>query len=306
MFQIAVLVAEHFLLPALFVFWLWKRQYPTLVDWLAMVGLVGGYIARLYFTGEWHWFGVYFREVWVVLWIIATGRSLFRLRRVPLWQKHTPKEYLGLIFSGFFAVLFGLLAVWADYGHAYHSGEPLRLHFPLKGHGYHIIHGGDSPLINQHHRLRSPLRYSIDIVKLYPGGTRANGLAPDALSEYAIMGDTVYSPCAGVVATAVDSLPDHPPFEIDTAAARVAGNHLVLRCEESYVVLAHLQRGSLRVQPGDTVTVGQPLAQVGNSGFSAEPHLHIHACKGSGNPILEGEPQPILFEGRFLVRNDRW
>jgi murein DD-endopeptidase MepM/ murein hydrolase activator NlpD len=44
---------------------------------------------------------------------------------------------------------------------------------------------------------------------------------------------------------------------------------------------------------------------VGNSGNTTEPHLHIHASK-SGTPdnLTSGIGLPILFNERFLVRND--
>jgi murein DD-endopeptidase MepM/ murein hydrolase activator NlpD len=52
------------------------------------------------------------------------------------------------------------------------------------------------------------------------------------------------------------------------------------------------------------VKQGDPLGQVGNSGNSSQPHLHLHAERG-GEPgeILVGEAVPITLGGRFLVRN---
>ncbi|WP_406190904.1 M23 family metallopeptidase [Streptomyces griseus] len=58
---------------------------------------------------------------------------------------------------------------------------------------------------------------------------------------------------------------------------RIIGNHVVLDLGDStYAVYAHLQRGSLRVRPGDRVRAGQRLGRVGNSGNTTEPHLHFH------------------------------
>ena len=42
------------------------------------------------------------------------------------------------------------------------------------------------------------------------------------------------------------------------------------------MVLAHLKKGSIKVKEGQHVNEGEFLAQVGNSGSSSEPHLHIH------------------------------
>jgi murein DD-endopeptidase MepM/ murein hydrolase activator NlpD len=67
-----------------------------------------------------------------------------------------------------------------------------------------------------------------------------------------------------------------------------------------------LQSGGVAVRAGDTVTLGAPIGHMGNSGQTGEPHLHIHAQRGLGadNPF-EGEPLPLMIEGRYLVRNDR-
>jgi murein DD-endopeptidase MepM/ murein hydrolase activator NlpD len=42
-------------------------------------------------------------------------------------------------------------------------------------------------------------------------------------------------------------------------------------------MMAHLSPGTIQVKVGDHVTSGQPLAKVGNSGNTTEPHLHIQA-----------------------------
>ena len=58
------------------------------------------------------------------------------------------------------------------------------------------------------------------------------------------------------------------------------------------------------VAVGDKVKTGQPIGRAGNTGNTSEPHLHIHVEKGGNEiPILKGEGIPIIFDGRFLVRN---
>lgn len=61
---------------------------------------------------------------------------------------------------------------------------------------------------------------------------------------------------------------------------------------------------SITVAAGMRVEVGDVLGQVGNSGNSSQPHLHLHAERG-GEPeeILTGAGVPIELGGRFLVRN---
>ena len=49
---------------------------------------------------------------------------------------------------------------------------------------------------------------------------------------------------------------------------------------------------------------GDVLGQVGNSGNTSQPHLHLHAERG-GEPgrSLMAKGVPVKLGGRFLVRN---
>ena len=61
---------------------------------------------------------------------------------------------------------------------------------------------------------------------------------------------------------------------------RMAGNHVVLSTSAGYVLVAHLQQGSVGVRPGEHVAAGNRLGLVGNSGNSLGPHLHIQVMDG--------------------------
>ena len=64
------------------------------------------------------------------------------------------------------------------------------------------------------------------------------------------------------------------------------------------VELAHLQKGSIRVTIGARLSIGQPVALVGNSGNTTEPHLHIHAVDPDS-----GEAIPLTIDGLTPARN---
>ena len=142
-------------------------------------------------------------------------------------------------------------------------------------------------------------RCALDILRLDSTENRAAFPARN-LADYSIYRATVLSPCAGNVIRAVDGLPDLAPPARDPQ--NPAGNHVVLECHHVRVLLAHLKEESLLVARGEYVETGQHLGQVGNSGNTSEPHLHIHAESGLGE-ILTGEGIPITLDGRFLVRN---
>jgi hypothetical protein len=170
--------------------------------------------------------------------------------------------------------------------------------------------GGNSAAINYHNASLAQ-RYALDIVKLNVFGTRANGFQmqlaqsgtpKESLTNYVIFGEILYSPCTGIVNATVNTLPDLIPPENDRR--NPAGNHILMNCQGADILMAHLQSGSITMQPGDAVREGQAIAKIGNSCNTSEPHLHIHARKeNTGNSLLDGEGAPITFDTKFLVRN---
>jgi murein DD-endopeptidase MepM/ murein hydrolase activator NlpD len=63
-------------------------------------------------------------------------------------------------------------------------------------------------------------------------------------------------------------------------AGRECGNGIRLDHGDGWTTwYCHLRRGSLRVQEGDVVAAGQPLALVGLSGETSFPHLHFDVRK---------------------------
>ena len=85
----------------------------------------------------------------------------------------------------------------------------------------------------------------------------------------------------------------------------IAGNYVLIECQNTEILLAHMKEGSVLVAEGDTAEEGQEIGAVGNSGNSTQPHLHIHAERGgTSGRILDGHGVPMTFDGRFLIRND--
>ena len=119
-------------------------------------------------------------------------------------------------------------------------------------------------------------------------------------------GADVYAPCHGTVVRTHDRERDHrsrtSPFGIGllfTAELlrelfgpnRILGNHVIIdRGDDTYVALAHLRRGSIRVRNGDRVAAGDRIAACGNSGNSTEPHLHLQAMDHARPLLAAGLP----------------
>ena len=66
-----------------------------------------------------------------------------------------------------------------------------------------------------------------------------------------------------------------------------------------YAFYAHLQPGSIRVQIGETVTKGQVLGLLGNTGNSTGPHLHFQLADGPD--ILTATSLPFVIDQYTLV-----
>jgi hypothetical protein len=203
-----------------------------------------------------------------------------------------------------------LLAAWALIRSGLNRSslrhQAIEISPPLASGVYFVAQGGGSSEVNHHFPVECQ-RFALDILRLNWLTMRAWGFFPRQLGRYAIYGTPVLSPVAGVVTAVVDGLPDMDPW-VQQDADHIAGNHIVIQCAagpDTFVGLAHLLAGSIQVRVGDTVSVGQPLARVGNSGNTTEPHLHIHAKMG-GEPdcMLDGEGVPLRIHGRFLMRND--
>jgi murein DD-endopeptidase MepM/ murein hydrolase activator NlpD len=65
-----------------------------------------------------------------------------------------------------------------------------------------------------------------------------------------------------------------------TLRRRIFGNYITLQHEGGeYSHYAHLKAGSFLVRTGEMVRAGQPLAEVGNSGYSFGRHLHVQVTR---------------------------
>jgi hypothetical protein len=173
----------------------------------------------------------------------------------------------------------------ADPAATYQSQVLLEL--PFEGLWF-VFWGGNTELEN-YHVVAPNQRHALDLVIWKDGGThRGDGTANE---DYWAYGQRVLAPAGGTVVTAVDGLADNAP-QVETDAANLAGNHVVIEvADEEYVLIAHMQAGSLTVAEGDSVTAGQVIGLVGNSGNTSEPHIHIHLQdKPTFDPTATGLP----------------
>jgi murein DD-endopeptidase MepM/ murein hydrolase activator NlpD len=78
--------------------------------------------------------------------------------------------------------------------------------------------------------------------------------------------------------------------------AHAAGNYVMLEvAPRRFLLLAHLQAGSVVLRVGDQVRRGAVVGRCGNSGNTSEPHLHVHLQDQPGFGAPDARGAPLLF-----------
>jgi murein DD-endopeptidase MepM/ murein hydrolase activator NlpD len=82
------------------------------------------------------------------------------------------------------------------------------------------------------------------------------------------------------------------------------GNHVTIDIGNGrFVLLAHLQKGSVLVAKGDVIRTGQPIAKCGNSGNTSGPHLHIQVQDQPEFAAAGVKTYPIEFRDVVCMRS---
>lgn len=154
-------------------------------------------------------------------------------------------------------------------------------------------------------------RYAIDFVGVDHRGRTADHrdwrtfFAAEPADRFFAFGRPILSPVDGVVVDVHDGEVDHVgrrsqlalvPYALGQAerlrqgVGAIAGNYVTIGLRDSgtFVALAHLRAGSLRVAVGEQVTIGQQLADCGNSGNSTQPHVHLQVMDNRDWTVARG------------------
>ncbi|MGW4565928.1 M23 family metallopeptidase [Streptomyces sp. NPDC004561] len=223
--------------------------------------------------------------------------SAWRLPGLPTSGGATPDLVVG---TALLAGL-GLLLVRAR-RHRWGTTVSRPLMFPLQNGSWYIVQGGGRGL--NHHAPFPEQRGALDVIQVGPGGSRSRARvrsegATGRNESYLVYGQPLHAPCDGEVVSAADHIADQDPGTIRYQP--LYGNHVWIDTGSEIVKLAHLRPGTVTVAKGDPVRAGQVLGEVGNSGNSTEPHLHIHAERDGLGLDLEfrGVPGPLC-RGRTI------
>jgi hypothetical protein len=152
-----------------------------------------------------------------------------------------------------------------------------------------VAWGGDTLEVNQHASFPDQ-RWAYDLfVAPYLVNSRE-------LEAYGCWDTPVVAPIDARVHLARDGRPDATPG--DLSSSDPTGNSVVLALPTgTFLLIAHLKRGSVRVRAGDFVKEGDMIGACGNSGMSSEPHIHIHHQRQdpATHPVGFAEGLPLFF-----------
>jgi hypothetical protein len=206
-------------------------------------------------------------------------------RRRPFWNR---TRVIG--FTGILALAFGFPALYTVYPSSY-DARPSQVRFRVPMDGPVLVGwGGGTPDVN-YHVFVPDQRWAYDLLAAKDGASfRGEG---KRVEDYYCYGLAVVAPADGTVLATSDSDLDMPIGEMG-GGKTASGNHIVIQvAPKEYLLLCHLKNGSLKVKAGDRVTQGQEIGQVGNSGNTSEPHLHIQL---QDSPEMDwGEGIPLYF-----------
>lgn len=144
-------------------------------------------------------------------------------------------------------------------------------------------------------RLTLAQRFAIDWEQL-DGESRLVHGDVKKIESYTIFGQPVIAVADGTVVAMRNDLPEQVPGALPPGLPidQADGNFVVLDIGQgAFALFAHLQPGSVTVQPGATVKRGEVLGKVGNTGNSQAPHLHFHLMDGPSPLVANGIPYAI-------------
>ena len=141
--------------------------------------------------------------------------------------------------------------------------------------------------------------YAWDLVKTDEAGVRYSGYGA-ANTDFLVWEEPVYLPVAGEVVEVVRDAPDNTPG----AYAPDAVNNLVgiWLGGQHYLYLLHFRQNTIpaQVQVGAVLDAGTFVGNVGNSGVTLEPHLHVTAHRWDASDPLDERMWSVPIEWKGL------
>jgi hypothetical protein len=176
---------------------------------------------------------------------------------------------------------------------------PLAISSPVKGNNWLFINQSGMDyhfyvMIFTNGKIYTGERFAFDNLQFDDGLNNFFVGDPTVNDSYFNYRDTLYAVANGVVVTKKDGRPENHGNAVDltfNSVDELGGNYLILDIGGGhYAFYAHCAPNSFLVNVGDTVTEGESIALIGNSGNSTGPHLHFQITDGTEILFSKGIP----------------
>ena len=190
--------------------------------------------------------------------------------------------------------------------------QPIEIGPPLKGGGW--LDGNSCCALTPHRtavnpingRLWVPERFAIDFIRIDESTKKVYDGPIDQLSSYAFEGADLLAVADGPIVAMVTDQPEQTPGANPSGLLldQYGGNYIVQDIGDGqFAFYAHMQPDDpLGLKVGDTLTKGQVIGHLGNSGNSDTPHLHFHVMDRPSPLASDGLPfviEGMVYEGRL-------
>lgn len=297
----------HLALPLSLLIWVRFNKAKNLVHWSLISVLALSYlvVVSCKFLG----LGADKKLIFSIagLYVVFFSWGLWKKRKLPLWVSPSGKfsqfAYPSWLFFLAIAVVYcGTMIFPEIFPRYYPKNDVVVLEFPLKNGDFTIYNGGGGYLLN-HHNFVKPQHYALDIVQTISEGQTS--IIPESkdITQYKIFGAPIHAPCDGVVVDTRNHILDREAQFMGTDTETTAGNYVLLYCQNVTVKMGHIKKGTVKVNVGDKVSTGQILGQVGNTGNTTEPHLHLQVMRGLVKNDKDSENAqgiPVLYNGKYF------
>lgn len=173
--------------------------------------------------------------------------------------------------------------------------------------------------------------YAIDFVVIDKAGKSKKPYKPSLLTyllqginlnDFYGWGEKVYSPVGGEVIKVIDGIEERNPVNVyrdirNTIKvtkgyekgileySSITGNCVIIKSENGiYALMAHLKKGSIVIKEGHYIQSKELIGELGHSGNSTMPHLHMQFMD---NPdFKKAKGIPFVFEEYYLCKNGEW
>lgn len=296
------LIATHFmLLPIMLLLSVIFKEEACL-----LLPITQTVLSILFFAGYWEFWGIRLK------WIYCLSMELLILGFI-IFMKFSP---LVELLTSFWLIPLALLQLYLLVVLCkiivvilINDLEIVEIEFPFKQGSYLITDGGNSKisrLMNYHfyssvhkkNKTNKSMLYATDIVKLTDGLPQ---FLPTHNIDYPIFNEKIYSPMDGTIAKVVNTIDDNQPFSGNYPYN--TGNTIVIKKDNYYFLLGHLKKGSIVVNEGDSIKINTFIGEVGNSGMSERPHLHMQLMKSDTNNYWKGMGICIQYQNKNLYKN---